>query len=99
MPSLPMCMFGVTSITSALLVFFLPDTSHSQMPQTVADAKNIGKSLSWLSFLCFLSTVFVNDISHLLLQIHNCNIEISFFTFAFEEETNIYLLGMQKRYA
>ncbi len=44
MPILPMCMFGATAITSALLVFLLPDTRHSELPQTVADAINIGKS-------------------------------------------------------
>lgn len=46
MPILPLVMFGTTSITSALLVFLLPDTRHSELPQTVADALNIGKVIT-----------------------------------------------------
>lgn len=43
MPMLPMCMFGATSITSALLVLFLPNTKRTELPQTVADALDISK--------------------------------------------------------
>lgn len=43
MPILPMCLFGATSITSALFVFFLPNIKHSELPQTVEDAINISK--------------------------------------------------------
>lgn len=43
MPILPMCLFGATSFTSALLVFFLPNIKHSELPQTVDDAINISK--------------------------------------------------------
>ncbi|KAJ6649965.1 Organic cation transporter 1 [Pseudolycoriella hygida] len=43
MPILPMFLFGATSISSALLVTFLPNIKHSQLPQTVADAINISR--------------------------------------------------------
>lgn len=43
MPSLPLVIFGVTSIMSGLLIFQLPETRNTRLPDTVEEAVEIGK--------------------------------------------------------
>lgn len=40
---LPFISFGIVSITAAALVLLLPETLHQNLPDTIDDAKNMGK--------------------------------------------------------
>lgn len=44
MPSLPVILFGGISMLSGSLVLFLPETFNTNLPDTIAEAKNIGRT-------------------------------------------------------
>lgn len=44
MPSLPLAIFGATSIISGLLIMQLPETRNTRLPDTVEEAVEIGKN-------------------------------------------------------
>lgn len=44
MPSLPVILFGGTSVLSGSMVLFLPETFNTNLPDTIAEAKNIGRT-------------------------------------------------------
>lgn len=43
MPSLPVLLYGTTSIVSALMVLQFPETFNTKLPDTIEEAVNIGK--------------------------------------------------------
>lgn len=40
---LPFVTFGAISLIAAILVLFLPETLHQDLPDTIEEAKNIGR--------------------------------------------------------
>ncbi len=44
MPSLPVILFGGISMLSGSMVLFLPETFNTNLPDTIAEAKNIGRT-------------------------------------------------------
>ena len=58
---LPSVIFGTFAIMSGCLSFLLPETVHTKMPDTIAEAEEIGKSVLHK----------VTDTSHLLQNIED----------------------------
>ncbi|OQV14189.1 Carcinine [Hypsibius exemplaris] len=44
---LPLLVFGSLCLLAALSVFFLPETAHQRLPQTLEDGEQFGKNLPW----------------------------------------------------
>lgn len=42
MPTLPLLVFGGSSVIVAILICFLPETQNSKLPNTILDAEDIG---------------------------------------------------------
>ena len=42
---LPMLVLGVPSIIAACLVYFMPETKHTELPATMTDAEKLGKNV------------------------------------------------------